>query len=184
MSHPHQDASNDTTNVGQDSALVAFHTTTDMGGLVAASPSHHGHLFTLLDSREKNVYYVFDPAVNVEDASSPMLILAVKEKHPDVDPGCLLLLRLQAVPDVKSIREAQAFLGHKVNLPRNQVVYELLPSLYRARKEITVCILHNRFIILIIFPCSSCRQFHSELTGHNCELQAFHLAFLHTLQGT
>lgn len=91
MSSPHQDASNDTMNVMDEPALMEFNTL-EGGGLVTANPSHHIPLIHLLCSVNKDVYYSVDVYSTKEsDPSHPSLVLAVKEKFPEVDPSLLHL---------------------------------------------------------------------------------------------
>jgi hypothetical protein len=58
------------------------------GGFVAVCPMHHFTLFHLLSGLDKDVYYVVDANYSKSSNSSqPSLVMAIKEKFPDIDPA-------------------------------------------------------------------------------------------------
>jgi hypothetical protein len=84
--------------VTEEAELVEFDSM-EGGGFVAASPSHHLPLFHLLSGLDKDVYYAVDVDYsNPSNASRPSLVMAVKQKFPDIDPVSFLAAFKRAFP--------------------------------------------------------------------------------------
>jgi hypothetical protein len=84
---PHQDGLNDTMEVMEEAELMDYDSI-EGGGFVTVSPMHHFTLFHLLSGLDKDVYYVVDANYSKSsDSSQPSLVMAIKEKFPDIDPA-------------------------------------------------------------------------------------------------
>jgi hypothetical protein len=76
--------------VTEEAELVEFDSM-EGGGFVTASPLRHLPSFHLLSGLDKDVYYAVDVDYsNPSNASRPSLVMAVKQKFPDVDPVSFL----------------------------------------------------------------------------------------------